>query len=144
MFRDRHVMSVVHGGRSAPISVVLDSPEVRRLVALEESRQAQVDQLWRDQHKRAEAERELQEALRNPEGYSPSRKEFFEAMARAPRIPARENTRVRVLEVSKARCSYSAPEATITYLRVLVINGASKGQQAWICRNPYSLPFESP
>jgi hypothetical protein len=64
-------------------------------------------------------------------------------MANAPHINVKENTRCRMLEISKAGCSASA-EATITYVRAIITNGASKGQQVWICRDPYSLPFESP
>ena len=73
----------------------------------------------------------------------PSRAAFLAAMASAPHITVKENTRSRMLELSKAGCSPSA-EATVTYVRVVITKGDSKGQQAWICRDPYSLPFESP
>jgi hypothetical protein len=86
----------------------------------------------------------VQDQLRNPEKYWPGRKALFDAMGRAPHISVKESTRVHVVEISKARCDYLHPEATITFVRAGVLNGASKGQQVWICRNPYSLPFENP
>lgn len=127
-------MTVVHRGHSKPIQIVLDSPEVRQLVAGYEADTAALNQ---DLAKQSYT---FQEKMRQ---ILPGRIEFLAAMASTPRITVKENTRVRVLEISKARCS-SAPEATITYLRVVITNGTSKGQQAWICRNPYALPFERP
>ena len=127
-------MTVVHRGHSKPIQIVLDSPEIRQLVAAYESNTAALNQrLAREPYTFQERMREI----------LPGRTEFLAAMSRTPDITVKENTRVRVLEISKAGCS-SVPEATITYLRVVIANGPSKGQQAWICRNPYALPFERP
>jgi hypothetical protein len=58
-----------------------------------------------------------------------------EAMDRAPHISVRQDTRVRVVEISKARCDYSHPWATVTFVRAVILAGPSKGQQVWICRN---------
>jgi hypothetical protein len=127
-------MTVVHGGHSKPIQIVLDSPEIRQLVAAYEASTAELNQGL------AKEPSTFQEKMRQ---ILPGRTEFLAAMVRTPHITVRENTRARVLEISKAGCS-SFPEATITYLRVVITNGTSKGKQAWICRNPYSLPFERP
>jgi hypothetical protein len=110
-------MQVVRGGRSKPVGVVLDSPGVRQMIAVAG---------MRDQ---------------SPGEF---RKEFFEAMDRSPHISVMENTRVRVVEISRARCDYAHPEATITFVRAVVLKGRSKGQQVWICRSTNSLPFEHP
>jgi hypothetical protein len=37
LFRDPMTMQVVRGGRSKPIDVILDSPEVRQMVAVAEA-----------------------------------------------------------------------------------------------------------
>lgn len=127
-------MTVVHRGHSKPIQIVLDTPEIRQLVAAYEAKTAEINQVL------AQGPSTFQKRAHQ---ISPGRTEFLAAMASAPHITVRENTRVRVLEISKAGCT-SFPEATVTYLRVVITNGTSKGQQAWICRNPYSLPFERP
>jgi hypothetical protein len=123
LFRDPAIIPVVHRGKSAPISIVLDSPEVRRGVASEESRQEKVDQPWRDPHSRAVAERQFRDQVRYPEHRPPGQGRFFEAMARAPRVRVKGNTHVRVLEISKARCDSARAESTVSYIRVLVLNG---------------------
>lgn len=73
----------------------------------------------------------------------PGRTAFLAAMAGIPRIMVKETTRCKMLEISKAPCSPVA-EATVTYVKAIITTGSSKGQQVWICRNPYSLPFEGP
>jgi hypothetical protein len=136
MFRDPMTMSVVRGGRSKPIGIVLDSPEVRDLVRKAEDRQR--NEPWNY------TTRQFEDRLMDPEKYSPGRKSFFEAMDRAPHIVVKENTRVHVVEFSKVKCDFLDPEATITYTRFTVLNGPSKGQQVWICRNINAEPFGSP
>jgi hypothetical protein len=125
--RDPLTMSVIRGGRSVPIGIILDSPEVRQLVTLQEGRQTTADRFYRDPHTPEDASRRIHDELKDSESYLPGRKEFFAAMANAPRISVKENTRVRVLEVSKARCDYSHPEATITYVRILIIQRNFEG-----------------
>ena len=73
----------------------------------------------------------------------PARTAFLASMAAIPHIAVKETTRCKMLEISKAQCSTLA-EATVTYVKAVITNGAQKGQLVWICRNPYSLPFESP
>jgi hypothetical protein len=133
-------MSVVRGGRSKSIAVILDSPEVRQLVSLASARQEAADQFWRTPHTREEGIRRVQDERRDPEKYSPGRKAFFEAMERAPHIIVKENTRVRVAEFSNVRCEFLYPEATVTYTRFTILNGPSKGQQVWICRHINTEP----
>lgn len=57
------------------------------------------------------------------------------AMGRAPHISVKQDTRVHVVEVSEARCDYSHPWATVTWVRGVILSGPSKGHQVWICRN---------
>jgi hypothetical protein len=73
----------------------------------------------------------------------PARTAFIAAIAGVSHITVKENTRCRMLEISKAACSPVA-EASVTYVKAVITTGGSKGQQVWICRNPYHLPFESP
>ena len=136
LFRDPTTMSVVRGGRSKPIGIILDSPEVRDLVRQAEDPQR--SEPWNY------TTRQFEDKLRNSEKYSPGRKAFFEAMDRAPHIFVKENTRVHVVEFSKVRCNFLHPEATVTYVRFSLLDGPSKGQQVWICRNINAEPFGSP
>ena len=127
-------VTVVPSGHSKATQIVLDTPEVRQLIAAYEVKSGEID------HTLAKEPHTLQEERRQ---ILPSRIAFLEAMASAPHITVKENTRCRMLEISKAGCSPVA-EGSITYVKVVITNGPSKGQQAWICRNAYSLPFESP
>jgi hypothetical protein len=127
-------VTVVPDGKSKTTQVVLDSAEVRQVIASSEIKTAEIH------HDLAMGPNTIQEWRRQ---IMPSGTTFLAAMASAPHIMVKENTRCRMLEISKAGCTPYA-EATVTYVRVVITNGDSKGQQAWICRNPYSLPFESP
>jgi hypothetical protein len=114
--------------RPVPFSVVLDSSEIQSLVAQEEARQAEL--FW--------PAASVVEWIEQQKG-NPARKAFFEALALAPHITVQENTRCRVLQISKARCS--DPEATVTFLKVVITDGPKKGEHAWICQIPYSTLF---
>jgi hypothetical protein len=127
-------MKVVHNGGSKPVEIVLDSPAIRELIATDEAKESELQQALATESHTFQEQRQL---------ILPVRTQFLGAMARAPHVTTKEKTRCRVLEISRARCS-TAPEATITFVRVVLTNGSSKGQQVWICRNPYSLPFEEP
>jgi hypothetical protein len=128
-------ITVVAGGRATATTIVLDTPEVRQLIAAYE---AKTDAMMRSLA--AQRPRTWQEYRRL---VTPDRTEFLAAMAAAPHVTVNENTRCRMIERSKAGCSPIA-ESTITYVRVLVTDGPSKAQEAWICRDPYSLPGERP
>lgn len=121
-------MTVVYGGHSKTTQIVLDSPEIRQLIAAYETKTAEINHaLGMEPHTLQEERRQI----------LPSRTAFLAVMARAPHITVKENAQCRMLEISKA-CSPDA-RVTITYVRVVITNGDSKGQQAWICRNAYSL-----
>lgn len=127
-------IKIVQNGGSKSTSIALDTPEVRELITTYEAKEADIrEHLAKEPYSLEEERHQIM----------PIRTTFLDAMTRARCIVVKENTRCRILEISTARCS-PLPEATITYLRVLITNGPLKGQQAWICRNAYSLPFESP
>jgi hypothetical protein len=125
---------VVHNGQTKTIQVVLDTPEARQLITAYETKTAET------YHTLAMEPRTLE--YRRGQ-ITPGRTAFLAAMAGLPRVMVKETTRCKMLEISKAPCSPLA-EATVTYVKAIITTGDSKGQQVWICRNPYSLPFESP
>ena len=127
-------ITLVQNGTAKPVDIILDSPDVRQLISAYAAKAAEIDH---------DLSREPHTLQYERDHIMPARTEFLTAMGRAPHITVKENTRCRMLEISKAQCSRIA-EATITYVKVVITNGAYKDQQAWVCRNPYSLPFESP
>lgn len=129
-----HTLAVARKDRSAPISIVQDSPEVQDLVAEEEARQAEFDQLLRTNRP---SDKEYIRRVREQDN-DPARKAFFGALASAPHITVKENTDCRLLQISKARCSVA--HSTTTFLKVVITNGPRKGEKAWICQNPYFFP----
>jgi hypothetical protein len=129
---------------SEPTKVVIDSPEIRRLVSDQEARQAEVDRFWREDHTSEEKNQRIRDMARHPDNFPAGRMEFLEAMANAPGLTVPGKTRAKVVEISKARC---LPDAfsTISFIRVLVSGKkAPGGTEVWLCRNPYALPFEKP
>jgi len=129
---------------SEPTKVVIDSPEIRRLVSDQEGRQAEVDRFWREGHTSEEKNQRIRDMAKQPDYFPPGRKEFLEAMASAPSLTVPGKTRAKVVEISKARCLSDA-FSTITFIRVLISGKKPPGgTEVWLCRNPYALPFERP
>jgi hypothetical protein len=84
--------------------LVLDSPEVRRLILLQESRTSD----------------------------SPEHVRFIAAMAEQPGIEIPARSYARLVESSRARCG-DDPTNHENYLRVRVTTGALKGEEGWTC-----------
>ena len=126
-----------------PVTVVLDSPEVRRLIAEQEMGQAEIDRFWREKHTNEEARHRIEDMSKHPDEYPRGRADFFRDMQKSVAITLPGNTHAEVMEVSTARCG-RLPFETITYVRLKVTKGSSKGLQIWACRNTAHLPFEKP
>ena len=102
----------IHGvGPQAPDKVVCDSPEVRRLIAEEEKRQAEAESWFRNKtidERRAH----IHELLLHPGQMLPGHREFLDAMSKAPAVPVPGKARGKVVQVSTARCwpdAFSGP-----------------------------------
>jgi hypothetical protein len=127
-------VTVVHNGQTKTIQIVLDTPEARELITAYETKTAEINHALAMEPRTLEYQRGQ---------ITPGRTAFLAAMAGIPHVMVKETTRCKMLEISKAPCSPLA-EATVTYVKAIITTGDSKGQQVWICRDPYSLPFESP
>jgi hypothetical protein len=124
--------------------VVVDSAEIRRLIRDQEKGQAEVDRFWRESHTAEEGRQHIKDMAKHPDQFPPGRNEFLEAMANAPAMTVPGKTPAKVVEISKARC-LPDPFSTVTYIRVLIRGKKPPGgTEVWVCRNPYSLPFERP
>jgi hypothetical protein len=131
------------GGRSrGPISTIVDSPEIRKLISEEEKRRGEADRFYRESHSPEETLRHTRDLLGHPDQMLPGHKDFLDAMAKAPSITIPGKTRARVLEESKARC-FPDGVSTTTFVR-FVINGKKPpgGTEVWLCTNPYA--FDAP
>ena len=61
----------------------------------------------------------------------PARKDFLEAMARAPGIIVPEKTYCRILTTSKVHCA--SQFSTQVYLKVRITTGPYRGSEGWGC-----------
>jgi hypothetical protein len=61
----------------------------------------------------------------------PARKDFLEAMARAPGIIVPEKTYCRILTTSKVHCA--SQFSTQVYLKVPITTGPYRGSEGWGC-----------
>jgi len=121
-----------------PVRLVLDSPEVRQLIARQEAFQprerAEIDHFKkdRDRERTDDAAGPLRESLQHPERYIPERTAFLDAMAQAPGVIVPGKSYCRILARSEAMCSRQ-PYYNPTYLKVRITSGPSKGQEGWAC-----------
>jgi hypothetical protein len=127
-------MTMTFPGSKQPITVVIDSPEIRRLIGDQEKAQAEIDRFWRGRP-REENLQHIRHLMEHPEDIPPSRKELLDATANAPTLTVQRKTHAKVLEMSKARC---LPDglSTTTFVRVL-LDGKNPpgGTEVWVCIN---------
>jgi hypothetical protein len=126
-------------GISAPTSVVVDNPEIRKLISEEETRQDLADRFYREKHKEDEKLQHADDLIKHPDRVLLGHKEFVQAMAQVPAITVVRNARGRVLQISKARCLPDGT-STVTFIRMVVIGKkAPAGTEVWVCENPYAF-----
>lgn len=132
--------SVPIGGISRrPISTVLDSPEIRKLISEEEKRRDQADRFLRESHSSEERLQHTRDLIEHPDQMLPGHKDFLDAMAKAPSITIPRKTRARVLEISKARCLPDAV-STVTFVRLVISGKKPSGEtEVWVCTYPYAF-----
>jgi hypothetical protein len=131
------------GGRSQrPTNAVIDTPEIRKLVSEEESRQDQADRFYRENHSAEERLQRTEGLILHPNEMLPGHKEFIAAMSRAPSVTVPGKTRARVLEISKARCLEDGV-STVTFVKFEIAGKAPPGgTKVWVCT--YPCAFEAP
>jgi hypothetical protein len=123
-------------GISPPLRVVVDSPEIRKLISEEEKRRDEADRYLREPSSESEKLRRFNDLIEHPDQMLPGHSEFLEVMAKAPAITVPRKTRGKVLQISRARCRPDGT-TTVTFIR-MVIKGKKPpaGSEVWVCENP--------
>jgi hypothetical protein len=136
--------------RYRPVRLILQSEEVRKLVARQSAfapqDRAEVDRfsrdfarLWAEATQESNnmepgaAEGRVKRAMQaSAERYIPERVAFFSAMTRAPSVLVPGGSYCRIIEQSQAICS-NDPSSNPEYVRVVITSGPSKGVEGWGC-----------
>ncbi len=120
--------------------IILDSPEVRGLIASQEMSEVaewqNVQRIVREANSARRRQGPLDEELAlHPERYIPKRLAFAEAMKRQPTVQAvAQNSYCRFLQRSRASClNQPIPAGDHHYVRIRITSGPSKGQEGWAC-----------
>jgi hypothetical protein len=119
---------------SSHVYLVEDSPDVRRLLSVQKTRDDEFDEFRREKHTSEEGLRRVEDMLVNPERYAPGRKEFLVAMSRQPGISVPEKTYARLLQYSGAHCT-PRPGYTTVYIKVRITSGPFLGREGWVCED---------
>ncbi len=126
-------------GISPPLRVVLDDPEVRKLITEEENRRDEADRFFTESHTNAEKLQHAYDLIHHPDQVLPGHREFVETMAKAPAITLPKKARGRVLQISRARCGLDG-WSTVTFVRMVVIGKKlPSGMEVWVCENPMAF-----
>ncbi len=130
----------LNGDSKAPVTLITDSPEVRRMLAEEDAREEEVDHFRREPHTKEEGFQRLEDMRQHPDQYPPGRTEFLKAMGQMPGISVAGRSYCDLIERSKSTCGRS-PIETATFVLVRVTTGRSKGKSGWICQGDIQPQF---
>jgi len=122
----------LNGPASARVALISDSPEVRRLLAEEDSREEAMDRFYREPHAEQEGKQHVLEIMQHPEQYPPGRLDFLKAMSQMPGVTVPGGSYSDLIERSRSTCDPS-PVYTTKYVLVRVTSGPSKGEKGWMC-----------
>lgn len=128
------------GDSKAPVALVTDSPEVRRLLAKEDAREDEVSRFFREPHTGREGFQRLDDMRQHPDQYPPGRTEFLRAMSQMAGISVPGRSYCDLIERSKSKCGPS-PISTAVFVLVRVTTGRSKGKSGWICQGDMQQQF---
>ncbi len=113
------------------INLVTDSPEVRRLITLEEARASEDARTYQAMlHKYGNTA--IVESRQHPENYFPQHVKFLTEMTHQPSVSIPKWSYARALERSHARCEADA-SLSAQYWKVMITSGARRGQEGWLC-----------
>jgi hypothetical protein len=130
----------LNGHSKAPVTLITDSPEVRRMLAEEDAREEEVSRFWREPHTREEGIAHIRDMASHPDQYPPGRTEFLKAMSQMSGISVAGTSYCDLVERSKSKCG-RLPIETAVYMLVRVTTGSSKGKQGWICEDAVQPQF---
>jgi hypothetical protein len=117
---------------NAGARLVLDTPEVRRLLADEDAREEALNRFWKNQHSTKEGDARVQDMMAHPDSYPPGRTTFLAAMVSAPGFYVPQKSYCKIVQSSQSRCSVSPIETRI-YKLVRNTSGLSRGKEGWVC-----------
>jgi hypothetical protein len=113
------------------IKLIRDSPEVRELIALEET-QAPAEVHGGEALLLKSGAVAIVERRQHPERYFPEHVKFVEAMTHQVGPMAPVGSYARVLERSHAKCERD-PSLSAEYWKVMVKDGPMRGEEGWLC-----------
>jgi hypothetical protein len=122
----------LNGELKAPVMLLTDSPDIRRLLADEDAHEEEVSRFFREPHTKEESFQRLEDMRQHPDQYPPGRTEFLKAMTQMPGISVAGRSYCDLIERSKSKCQPSPAVASL-YVLVQVTTGSSRGKRGWIC-----------
>jgi hypothetical protein len=131
MFNPNRQFWVYGGSPTAQVRLVVDTAEVRRLLANEDAGEEVVDRFW-SQHSRIEGQERVKDMAAHPDLYPPGRATFLTAMANASGFYVPGKSFCIIVQSSKSRCG-SSPFHTIFYRLVRITSGPARGKEGWVC-----------
>lgn len=120
------------------VRLIVDSERVQRLIshqdAVQQNERAGVVLFLKDEGRLLEqgSPRELDDLLKHPEKYIPSRIAFLDAMDREPAIVVQRKSFCRILKRSNAICA-RGPVENPDFVKVRVTSGPDRGIEGWGC-----------
>jgi hypothetical protein len=123
----------LEGSPNSSITLISDSPEVRRLLGEEDAREEALSQFWRKPHTKEEGTRRIEDMIQHPDAYPPGRTEFLKAMSGMSGANVPGGLYCDIVEQSKSKCG-RLPIETATYVLVQITSGPTKGQRGWVCQ----------
>jgi hypothetical protein len=130
----------LNGDSKVPVTLITDSPEVRRLLDEEDAREEEVSRFFREPHSREDGNAHVKDMALQPDQYPPGRSEFLKAMSQMPGISVTGRSYCELIERTKSKCGAS-PIETAVFVLVRVTTGPSRGKRGWICQTQVQQQF---
>jgi hypothetical protein len=130
----------LNGTSKTAAMLLVDTPEVRRLLAEEDKREEEMNRFYREPHTQQERIQHMLDIMKHPEQYPPGRMEFLKAMSQMPGAFVAGGSYCDLIERSKSTCGPSDVYTT-KYVLVQVKTGRGKGQRGWICETSAKRTF---
>jgi hypothetical protein len=108
------------------LHVVLDSPNVRRLLIEQGKPDKAGDTIWEAK------KRPIIDMLEHPEKYIAGRSQFLQKLANEPSLALPEGTYLWTSEKSTTKCNLDAVSTTV-FEKVRVVGWRNHGKEGWTC-----------
>jgi hypothetical protein len=125
----------VRGMPNAQVRLIADNPEVRRLIAEQETHELQAVAYLREKRSPEEIRRWLVNEKMHWQESTPGRKEFLQKLAGQPAVMVAGNP-CRIIESSHTKCAPGSP----TFQKIRITSGPQRRQEGWVCESDISRP----